>query len=181
MQPRLRTTVFREENELLEKGTVSDSSLCSPNLTLCLAWMSVCEQTDGQSARDTKDFPRRTQDTHVKSVPHLNGIAEVSTSRDSHHWQESCASANVKNQGRLSFVLHPAHSSPDTLVIFHILRKREKQLLFHTSFINKCFAKFWSHGWQQQCKSWPYNLCDLHWLSWAGLLRLQGHWVNLLN
>ena len=43
---------------------VSDSSLCSQNLALCLAWsehlMHVYEQMDGESARDTRDFPHRT-------------------------------------------------------------------------------------------------------------------------
>ena len=43
---------------------VSDSSLCSQNLALCLAWsehlMHVYEQMDGESARGTRDFPHRT-------------------------------------------------------------------------------------------------------------------------
>lgn len=68
---------------------MSDSALCSQNLALCLAWseypMHVYEQMDGESARDTRDFPHRTQDIHMKSVAHLNGIAEVGTGRDRHH------------------------------------------------------------------------------------------------
>lgn len=68
---------------------VSDSSLCPQNLALCLAWsehsMYVCEEMDRESARHTRNFPHRTENIHMKSVAHLNGIAEVGTSRDRHH------------------------------------------------------------------------------------------------
>lgn len=73
--------------------------------------------------QEHRDFPCKTQNTHLKGVAYLNGIAEVGTCCDRHHWQESRASANVENQGLLSSVLHPAHGSPDTLVVFYILRK----------------------------------------------------------
>lgn len=86
----------------------------------------LTEQMNGQSARSIRDFPHKQKYTQLRSMAHLNGIAEVSACCDRHHRQESRAGTNVKNQGFLSSFLHPAHSSPDTLVVFYILREKKK-------------------------------------------------------
>lgn len=112
-----RTSRWGYKDKTGLKGSTRNSKKSQPFsllLTYTFAW-SYC-QIDYKCY-----FRHHVQSTSTKEPLYLHCIAEVSSSSDSHHGQQTRSRPDVQDDDLLTTSLDPGHSGPDALVVLLIL------------------------------------------------------------